>query len=76
VEIATSEVATATEVATHPAKMASAIAAKMAATPAEMAAAHTTPTTAATAALGECVMRYRDAAESENRHDGRNFVQD
>jgi hypothetical protein len=79
VEIATSEVAAVTEVAATPAKMAAAIAAKMAAThmaatPAEMATAHT-PTTAATA-FGECVLGYRDAAESENRHDGRNLVED
>jgi len=42
-------------------------------TAAKMAAA--TPT-AASAAFGEGVMGDRDAAESENRHDGRNFVQD
>ena len=67
VEIATSEVAAVTET--------TATAAKMAAAP----AAHTKAATAAmaaSAAFGEGVMGDRDAADSENRHDGRNFVQD
>lgn len=38
-------------------------------------AAHTKSATAS-AASGEGLMRDRDTADSQNRHDGRNFVQD
>jgi hypothetical protein len=78
VEISASEVAAVSEM-TAPTEMAFAHAAKVAAATAAMttATAHAKAATAApspAATFGEGVMGDRDAAKSENRHDGRNFV--
>jgi hypothetical protein len=75
VEISTSEVTAVSETTATAAEMAAAHAAAPA-THTNAATATMAATAATSAAFGEGVMGDRDAAESENRHAGRNFVKD